>query len=59
MITVEIIEVQTANSRFTKAGISYFYDSEVLNSSFMNLMKFSAEKPCLRQYPKPLAASVE
>jgi hypothetical protein len=25
-----------ANSRFAKAGVSCFYDSEVLNSSFVN-----------------------
>jgi hypothetical protein len=30
------------NSRFAKAGVSYFYDSEVLNLSFVHLMKFSA-----------------
>jgi hypothetical protein len=33
------------NSRFAKAGVSCFYDSELLNSSFVHLMKFSAEKP--------------
>jgi hypothetical protein len=33
------------NSRFAKAGVSCFYESEVLNSSFVHLMKFSAEKP--------------
>jgi hypothetical protein len=42
----------TANSRFAKAGVSCFYDSEVLNSSFVHLMKFSAENPRLRQAPK-------
>jgi hypothetical protein len=40
------------NSRFAKAGVSCFYDSEVLNSSFVHLMKFSAEKPRLRQAAK-------
>jgi hypothetical protein len=30
------------NIRFAKAGVSCFYDSEVLNSSFVHLMKFSA-----------------
>jgi hypothetical protein len=40
------------NSRFAKAGVSCFYDSEVLNSSFVLLMKFSAENPRLRQAPK-------
>jgi len=39
----------TGNSRFAKAGVSCFYDSEVLNSSFVHLMKFSAEKPRLRK----------
>jgi len=43
---------RTANSRFAKAGVSCFYDSEVLNSSFVHLMKFSAEKPRLRKAAK-------
>lgn len=42
-------EKTTANSRFAKAGVSCFYDSEVLNSSFVHLMKFSAENPRLRK----------
>jgi hypothetical protein len=42
----------TGNSRFAKAGVSCFYDSEVLNSSFVLLMKFSAEKPRLRKAAK-------
>jgi hypothetical protein len=41
-----------ANSRFSKAGVSCFYDSEVLNSSFVRLMKFSAENPRLRKAAK-------
>jgi len=36
------------NSRFAKARVSCFYGSEVLNPSFVLLMKFSAEKPHLR-----------
>jgi hypothetical protein len=40
------------NSRFAKAGVSCFYDSEVLNSSFLHLMKFSAEKTRLRKAAK-------
>jgi hypothetical protein len=45
--------IKTAyNSRFAKAGVLCFYDSEVLNSSFVQLMKFSAENPRLRQAPK-------
>ena len=39
----------TANSRFAKAGVSCFYESEVLNSSFVHLMKFSAKNPRLRK----------
>jgi len=46
------------NSRFAKAGISCFYESEVLNLSFVHLMKFSAENPRLRKaanrYLQPL-----
>jgi hypothetical protein len=45
-------ESRTANSRFAKAGVSCFYDSEVLNSSFVHLMKFSAENPRLRKAAK-------
>jgi hypothetical protein len=40
------------NNRFAKAGVSYFYDSEVLNSSFVHLMKFSNENPRLRKAAK-------
>jgi len=39
------------NSALAKAGVSYFYDSEVLNSSFVHLMKFSAENPRLLKAP--------
>lgn len=42
-------ESRPHNSRFAKAGVSCFYDSEVLNSSFVHLMKFSTEKPRLRK----------
>ena len=42
----------SANSRFAKAGVSCFYDSAVLNSSFVHLMKFSAENPRLRKAAK-------
>lgn len=37
------------NSRFAKAGVSCFYDSEVLNSSFVLLIKLSAKNPRLRK----------
>ena len=37
------------NSRFAKAGVSYFYESELLNSCFVHLMKFSAENLHLRK----------
>ena len=42
----------TGNSRFAKAGASCFYDSEVLNLSFVHLMKFSAKNPRLRKAAK-------
>jgi hypothetical protein len=41
-----------ATSRFAKAGGSGFYDSEVPNSSFLHLMKFSAKILCLRKTAK-------
>jgi hypothetical protein len=41
-----------ANSHFAKAGALCFYDSEVLNSSFVHLLKFSAENPRLRKAAK-------
>jgi hypothetical protein len=40
------------NSRFAKARVSCFYESEVLNSSFVHLIKFSAENPRLRKAAK-------
>jgi hypothetical protein len=53
---VGILEIKTIDgqrkapydSRFSKAGVSCFYSSEVLNSSFVHLMKFSAKNPRLR-----------
>jgi len=47
-----IKESRTANSRFAKAGVSCFYESAVLNSSFLHLMKFSAKNPRLRKAAK-------
>jgi len=44
------------NSRFAKAGVLCFYESEVLNSSFVHLMKFSAENPRLRKAAKRYAS---
>ncbi len=43
------IESRPHNSRFAKAGVSCFYESEVLSPSFVHLMKFSAENPRLRK----------
>ena len=40
------------NSRFAKAGVSCFYESEVQNSSFVHLIKFSAKNPRLRKAAK-------
>jgi hypothetical protein len=56
MMTLEKKEARTANSRFAKAGVSCFYDSEVLNLSFVHLMKFSAENPRLRKAAKRYAS---
>jgi len=44
-----VTEKTAYNSRFAKAVVSCFYESEVLNSRFMHLMKFSAVKPRLRK----------
>ena len=53
------MEIKTsANSRFAKAGVLCFYDSEVLNSSFVHLMKFSAENPRLRKAAKRQAVKI-
>lgn len=49
-------EARTAINRFAKAGVLCFYDSEVLNSSFVHLMKFSAENPRLRKATKRYAS---
>ena len=45
-------KITAHNSRFAKAGVSCFYDSEVLNSNFVHIMKFSAENPRLRKAAK-------
>ena len=45
-------KMPAGNSRFAKAGVSCFYESEVLNSSFVHLMKFGAENPRLRKAAK-------
>jgi hypothetical protein len=49
---MELEKMPTANSRFAKAGVSCFYESVVLNSSFVHLKKFSAENPRLRKAAK-------
>jgi len=46
------MKMPATNSRFAKAGVSCFYESEVLNSSFALLMRFSAENPRLRKAAK-------
>jgi hypothetical protein len=51
-------EQRTANSRFAKAGVSCFYDIEVLNSNFVHLMKFSAKNPRLRKAAKRYHQSI-
>jgi hypothetical protein len=52
MINRQIQIMPATNSRFAKAGVSCFYDSEVLNSSFVHLMNFSAKNPRLRKAAK-------
>jgi hypothetical protein len=42
-------DLAAANSRFAKVGVLCFYESKVLNSSFVNLMKFNAEKTRLHK----------
>jgi hypothetical protein len=49
----------TANSRFAQAGVLCFYDSEVLNSSFVHLIKFYAPKSASSQSPKTLQPIVK
>jgi len=44
------------NSTYPKAGVSCFYDSEVLNSNFVHLMKFCAENPRLHKAAKRCAS---
>jgi hypothetical protein len=48
----EMTRKPATNSRFAKAGVLCFYDCEVLNSSFVHLMKFCAENPRLRKAAK-------
>jgi hypothetical protein len=43
----------SANSRFAKAGVSCFYKSEVLNPSFVHIIKFIIEKSPPSQSGKP------
>lgn len=40
------------NSRFAKAGVSCFYDSEVLNSSVVLRINISGKNPRLRKAAK-------
>jgi hypothetical protein len=45
-------ESRPHNSGLAKGGIWCFYERKVLNTSFVLPMKFSAEKPALRQAAK-------
>ena len=49
---MEMVIKTSHNSRFAKAGVSCFYESKVLNSNFVHLMKCSAENPRLRKAAK-------
>lgn len=42
------MRMPAANSTYTQVGVSYFYESEVLNSRFVLLIKSSAKNPHLR-----------
>jgi len=42
---MESVEKTAYNSHFAKAGVSCFYDSEVLNSSFVHLMARVGDVP--------------
>jgi len=48
--------ITAANSSFAKAGVSCFYESNVLNSSFVHLVKFSAKNSRLRKAAKRYAS---
>ncbi len=48
-LILEDNKTPATNSLFAKAGVSCFYDSEVLNFSSVHLIKFSAENPRLRK----------
>ncbi len=50
-----LTKTTATNSRFAKAGDLCFYESEVLNSSFVLLMKISVENPRLRKAAKRCA----
>jgi len=52
-------ETPAHNSRFAKAGVSCFFDSEVLNPSFVFLMKFSDGNPRLRQAPNRYSQCID
>jgi hypothetical protein len=46
------MKTTVTNSHFAKAEEWCFYENEVLNSSFVHLMNFSAENPRLGKAPK-------
>jgi hypothetical protein len=50
-IFAEQLAIRGTHSRLAKARVQCFYESEVLNPSFVYLLKFSAKNPRLRQAP--------
>ena len=50
--TSNVVENNYTQQPFSKAGVSCFNDSAVLNSSFVHLMKFGAKNPRLRKAAK-------
>jgi hypothetical protein len=44
----QVQKSRTHNNTYTQVGVQCIYESEVLNPSFVLLMKFSAKNPHLR-----------
>ncbi len=56
-LSIRNIKITTFKSRFVKARVSCFYESEVLNSNFAHLIKFSAKNTPTSPSPKTLGPS--
>jgi hypothetical protein len=49
-------EARTGNKVLPKAGVTFYYDSSVLNQTLVFQINSSSETPRLRQYPKRYAS---